>query len=122
MKRILVSSTITALVLIAVIIVAGCTSGKTTTPVSKGDALSLPAEKEFQNNNLHAAIRLFILAQENYTAAGNSAAALNARDRATIAKMMVLEYPYNRSQIEEMINARFPDIPVDRKAAWLPCD
>jgi len=122
MKRIISMLTVTALVLIAVILVAGCTSGPATTPVSKGDAISLLAEQEFQNNNLHAAARLFTLAQENYTAAGNTAAALNARDRASIARMMVLEYPYNRSQIEEIINARFPDIPADRKASLLPCD
>ena len=122
MKRIISISTITALVLIAIILVAGCTSGPATTPVSKGDALSLQADREFQNNNNHAAFRLFTLAQENYTAAGNTAAALNARDRASIARMMVLEYPYNRSQIEDLINARFPDIPADRKASWLPCD
>lgn len=122
MKRIIRMSTVTALVLIAVILVAGCTSGPATTPAAKGDALSVQAEKEFQNNNLHTAFRLFTLAQENYTAAGNAGAALNARDRATITRMMFLEYSYNRSQAEEMITARFPGVPADRRASWLPCD
>jgi len=122
MKRITSISIITVLLLIAIIFVAGCTSSPATTPVSNGDTLLSHGETEFQNNNFHAADRLFVLAQENYTASGNTAAALDARDRASIARMMVLEYPYNRSQIEEMINARFPDIPADRKASWLPCD
>ena len=108
--------------LIAILFATGCTTSQIKTPVTNGAALSLQAEKEFQNNNLHAAARLFTLAQENYTAAGNNAASLNSRDRATTAKMMVLEYPYNRSRIDDMINARFPDIPADRKASWLPCD
>ena len=122
MKRIISISIVTALVLIAVILAAGCTSGPATAPASKGDALSAQAEKEFTNNNLHAADRLFTLAQENYTAEGNAAAALKARDRATIARMMVLEYSYNRSEIGEIINAKFPDVPTVRRASWLPCD
>jgi transglutaminase-like putative cysteine protease len=118
----LIPLTVTALMLIAILFATGCTTSQIKTPVTNGAALSLQAEKEFQNNNLHAAARLFTLAQENYTAAGNNAASLNSRDRATTAKMMVLEYPYNRSRIDDMINARFPDIPADRKASWLPCD
>jgi transglutaminase-like putative cysteine protease len=122
MKRILSLSITIAFVLIAIILAAGCTSGQKAMPVSHGDALFTQAGKEFQNNNHHAAFRLFTLAQENYTAAGNAAAALNARDKASIARMMYFEYPYNRSQIEEMIDTQFPYIPADRRASWLPCE
>ena len=66
--------------------------------------------------------RLFILAQQNYTAAGNATAALHARYRATTAHLMTAEFPYNRSQIVPMIESKFPGIPADRKASWLPCN
>jgi hypothetical protein len=111
-----------ALLLVVVILVAGCTTGQPLPLASKGDALLAQGEIEFQNNNLHAAARLFTLAQENYTAAGNATAALEARDRASIARMMILEYPYNRSQVEEILNAHFPNVSADRRGSWLPCD
>jgi transglutaminase-like putative cysteine protease len=123
MKRIISISAATALILVLVLLVAGCTSGPATTAKrSNGDALLAQGEKEFTGNNMHAAFRLFSLAQENYTAAGNAIAAKTARDRASIARMLTLEFPYNRSQIDEMIAARFPDVPADRKASWLPCE
>jgi transglutaminase-like putative cysteine protease len=122
MKRITSMSNMIVIILIAVILAAGCTSGPVTTPESKGDALLSQGEKEFTNNNLHAAQRLFVLAQENYTAAGNASAGLKARNRASIARRLTTEFPYTRSQIEETINAAFPDVPAERKAGWLPCD
>jgi transglutaminase-like putative cysteine protease len=126
MTRITSISTVTVVLLIAVILASGCTSGEkakpASAPVPQGDALLFQGEKEFADNNLHAAFRLFTLAQENYTAAGNTDLALHARDRATIARMMTLEFPYNRSQIEKIIDEKFPDVPADRKASWLPCN
>ena len=113
---------ITLLVLTIAVLAAGCMTGQATTPESKGDALFAQGEIAFQNNNLHAAAQLFTLAQENYTAAGNATAALNARNRASIAGRMTAEFPYNRSQIETIINATFPDIPAGRRESWLPCD
>jgi transglutaminase-like putative cysteine protease len=105
------------------ILAAGCTScQKTDTPAATADALSARAAQEFANMNYRTAATLYTLAQENYTAAGDTAAALRARDGASIARMMVLDYPYNRSQIEAMINAKFPDIAAERKAGWLPCN
>lgn len=95
MKRLL---TLTILLLcVTAILAAGCT----TTPASKGDTLFSQAEKEFQNNNLYAADQLFKLAQENYTAAGTTAAALKARDRAMTARMMTREFASNRSGSED---------------------
>ncbi len=123
MKRILALSAITALALITIILAAGCMlGGQPPKPESMGYVLSLQAEKEFQSNNYHAAYRLFTLAQENFTAYGNPVAALKARDRASIARMMFLEYPYNRSQAEAIIADKFPDVPAGRKASFLPCN
>ena len=122
MKRTLILTLL--LVCLCLLLAAGCSSPaqQTSPPKSPGDALLLQGEHEFQNNNLHAAERLFILAQQNYTAAGNATAALHARDRATIAHLMTAEFPYNRSQIVSMIDSKFPGIPADRKASWLPCN
>lgn len=80
MNKVPVLFVITAWVLIVVILAAGCTSGKTPVPASKGNALFAQGENEFRNNNLNAAGTLFSLAQENYTADGNTAAAIRARD------------------------------------------
>jgi hypothetical protein len=123
MKRILLPTAITALVLVAAILAAGCTNSQTATPakapVSAGDALFAQGENEFQNNNLHAAARLFTSAQENYTAAGETAAALRARDRVTTAQVMTKEFPYNRSAVEQEVAAAFPDASAAERAGWL---
>ena len=121
MKRILPFTVL--LLFAAAILAAGCTSGQATTSATPAaDAFLAQGEHEFQNNNLHAAERLFVLAQENYTAAGNAAGALKARNQASIARMKTLEFPYNRSQIEATIDAGFPNVSAERKASWLPCD
>ena len=111
MKRTLILTLL--LVCLCLLLAAGCSSPaqQTSPPKSPGDALLLQGEHEFQNNNLHAAEQLFILAQQNYTAAGNATAALHARYRATIAHLMTAEFPYNRSQIVSMIDSNFPGIP-----------
>jgi transglutaminase-like putative cysteine protease len=123
MKRILVLSAITALLLIAAILVAGCILGtQPPKPEDMGYVLYLKGEKEFLTDNYHTAFRLFTLAQENFTAYGNSAGTLMARDKASIARMMFLEYPYNRSHVEAIIAEMFPDIPAGRRASFLPCN
>ena len=119
MKRIISVSTTISLVLIAAILAAGCTSGKTTTSVSGGDALLAQGENEFQNDNYHAAARLFVLAQDNFTAAGDALSALKARDRSTTARMMTFDYPYNRSAMDQQVAAAFPDMPAGERVAWL---
>ncbi|MDD1686392.1 transglutaminase domain-containing protein [Methanoregula sp.] len=119
MKRILV---ITLLLVCLCVLLAGCTTAPVLVTASPGDTLLLSGEHEFQNNNLHAAERLFSLAQQNYTAAGNATAALHARYRATVAHQMTSEFPYNRSQIVSMIDTKFPGIPAERKASWLACN
>jgi transglutaminase-like putative cysteine protease len=117
MKRIL---TITTLILLAAILAAGCMSAqKTATPASAADDLFAKAGTEFQNANYRAATTLYTLAQENYTAAGNTAAALKARDKASRSLRMFVEFPYNRSAEEQAIATTYPDVPADRRAGWL---
>jgi transglutaminase-like putative cysteine protease len=118
LKRLISISTVIALVLITAILSSGCTSGQTKAS-SNGDALLLQGENEFQNNNFHAAERIFRLAQENYTAAGDTAAALKTRDRVTTARMMTFDFPYNRSVMDKQIAVSFPDMPAEERAAWL---
>jgi transglutaminase-like putative cysteine protease len=113
MKRI---SPVAILIILAITILsAGCT----TAPASPGDSLRNQAEREFQNNNLHTAASLFVLAQENYTAAGNAVAAKNARDRAMTMQMMTFHYPYNRSVMDRQMAGVFPDLSAAQRAALL---
>jgi len=109
---------LTVLLLVAVaILAAGCTTAPA--PKSPGDALSAQAETEFQAGNLHAATSLFRLAQENYTAAGNTAAAKSARDRAMTMQMMTFHYPYNRSTMDRQLAVIFPDLSAPQRTALL---
>jgi transglutaminase-like putative cysteine protease len=117
MKRIL--ALMILLLCITAVLAAGCTTTPPPTPASNGDMLFFQAEKEFQDNNLHAADRLFKLAQENYTAAGNTAAALEARDRAMTAEMMTYDFPSNRSVMDQQIATYIPGAPADERAGWL---
>jgi transglutaminase-like putative cysteine protease len=115
MKQIL---SLTILIVVAIMILAvGCTT--VPAPVFPGDSLRNQAEMEFQNNNLHAATSLFVLAQENYTAAGNTTAAKNARDRAMTMQMMTFHFPYNRSTQDGMLAGIFPDLSASQRAALL---
>ena len=118
MKRILPA---TLLVLLAIaILAAGCTSSPfAPAQKSPGDTLFAQAEKEFQDNNLHAATSLFRLAQENYTVAGNIAAAKKARDRVMAMQMMTFHYPYNRSTMDHQLAGIFPDLTNAQRAALL---
>lgn len=118
MKR--VQPAIILVLIAAAMLGAGCISQETKTDtVSGADALFLKGEAEFQKQNIHAAAELFTRAQEAYLASGNVSASLHARDRATVARSLVLQYPFNRSQIEAIVNERFPNISADRKASWL---
>jgi transglutaminase-like putative cysteine protease len=117
MKRLL---TLTILLLcMAAVIAAGCTTTPAPSAASKGDALFTQAEQEFQSSNLHAAENLFRLAQENYTAAGSTTAALKARDRAMSTRMMTFEFSSNRSVMDQKIAAVIPSASAADRAAWL---
>jgi len=123
MKRILTLPTIVLILLAAAILAAGCTSGQTSAPVSsKGDALFAQAESEFLNNNLHTAEKLYAEAYDQYKAEGNAAGAKKAFDKASISMRLIVEFPYNRSEITAAIDGAFPDVPAERKAGWLPCN
>ena len=99
------------------VLVAGCTTAPA--PESPGDTLRALAEKEFRDNNLHAATSLFGLAQENYTAAGNAPAAKNARDRAMTMQMMTFHYPHNRSTMDRMLSKALPDLSATQRAVLM---
>jgi transglutaminase-like putative cysteine protease len=117
MKRIL---TITILLICTTaILAAGCTTATAPAPISRGDTLFTQAEQEFRNNNLYAADQLFRLAQENYTLAGDNAAALKARDRAMMAQMMTFEFSSNRSVMDQKIAAVIPSASAQERAGWL---
>jgi transglutaminase-like putative cysteine protease len=108
------------LILLVGIFAAGCTSTeKTASPASAADALNTQAGVEFTNANYRAATTLYTLAQENYTAAGNTAASLKARDGAFLSMRMIMEFPYNRSAVEQEIATAYPDASAAVRAGWL---
>jgi transglutaminase-like putative cysteine protease len=115
MKKILHLSVL--LLVAAAILAAGCTSSPA--PRTPGDVLAVQAEKEFQDNNLHAATSLFVLARENYTAAGNTVAAKDARDRAMTLQMMTFHFPYNRSVMDQQLAGVLPDLSAAQRASLL---
>ncbi|MFA5222445.1 MAG: transglutaminase, partial [Methanoregula sp.] len=117
MKKILTLTIL--LICVTAILAAGCTTAPAPAPKSPGDTLFSQAEKEFQDNNLHAAEHIFRLAQENYTAAGDTAAALTARDRAMTARMMTFEFSSNRTVMDQKIAAIIPSSSATERAGWL---
>ena len=65
----------------ATLLVAGCTMQATeSSPKAAADAARAQADTAFTAGNYHAAETLYALAQENYTAAGDTTDALSARD------------------------------------------
>ena len=117
MKRILTISIL--LIFLIMFLAAGCTTAPVSAPKSLGDSMFSRAEQEFQNNNLYAAEKLFKLAQENYTAAGNPAAALKARERGMTVRMMTFEFASNRSVMDQKIAAVILGALPTERAAWL---
>lgn len=110
-----------AILVLAVLAVALITAGCMTSPApaAPGDTLSARADMEFRNNNLHAAESLYRMAQENYTVAGNTAAAKAARDRVLAMQMMTFHFPYNRSTMDGMLAGVFPALSAAERAALL---
>lgn len=119
MKRRIVAGMITAGILTALLLAAGCTSGTVPAQKSPGDALLMQGEHKFSAHNYLAAGRLFALAQENYSAAGDPTPALHARDRVTTAAMITFPFPLNRSGAEAQVAAAFPGQSAEERAALL---
>jgi len=108
--------------LAAALFAAGCTSGQTSTPASKGDTLYAQAENAFALDNFHAAAEFYGNAYSRYKAEGNTAAAKNAYNKASLSVRMTAEFPYNSSEIVALVDETFPAVSTERKAGWLPCN
>ena len=114
------------LVLCAVVILAaGCTTPSqppAASPAlaqSPGDTLFAQGEEAFNSSNYQTAANLFALAKENYSAAGDHAGYIRARDMAFVSTGAGTTFPYNRSEIEaEMVKA-FPNVSAAQRDAWL---
>ena len=113
---------------ICVLLAAGCSSpsspaqpAPTAVPLAKspGDTLSAQGETAFAGNDYDLAADLFRLAQENYTAAGNTVQAVRARDRAFQALGAAGDFPLNRSQADAAVAAALPDATAAERSAWL---
>jgi hypothetical protein len=140
MKRILVLSVI--FVCICALLAAGCTTpaqqppaqnptaqpsvtqqpASPVSPKSQGDSLFAQGENAFRNSNYHAAEDYFALAKENYSAAGDKASFIKARDMVLRSMGPTVEFPYNRSAMEAEMAAAFPGVPAAELSRWLDAD
>jgi len=117
MKKILI---LTLLVLCAgAILAAGCTTAPAETPKAQGDALFSQGKTAFNSSNYQTATTLFTLAKENYSAAGDHAAYIRARDMAFISTGAGTSFPYTRNEIEAEMAHAFPNISASQRDAWL---
>ena len=76
-------------------------------------------ENAFNSNYFLQAADDFKRAQENYTAAGDKALALKARDMAFLAFGASMDFPYNRSAADAELAAALPGASAAQRAAWL---
>jgi transglutaminase-like putative cysteine protease len=101
------------------LLASGCLSAEDTAPAGKGDAALALADSAYDQAHYRSASRLYAQAYGEYTAAGNTSAALEARNGRFRADRMVLEYPYDLAGVMAAINETFPDVPAIRKAGWI---
>ena len=105
------------------LLAAGCSSpsGQPAAAPAKspGDVLYAQGENAFNSNYFLQAADDFKRAQENYTAAGDKASALKARDMAFLAFGASMDFPYNRSAADAELAAALPGASAAQRAAWL---
>lgn len=108
------------LLVLSVILIAGCISEQHSgTPASTADALSARADQEYAAANYRTAAEFYRLARENFTAEGNTAKALLARDGTSRSDRMIMEFPYNQTVMRQVLVKAYPDIPAETREAWL---
>ena len=117
------------IICICALLAAGCSSPEQKAPAtpsvpaapaqSPGDVHFARGQEAFAAGDYAAAGDLFMLAQENYTAAGDRASAIRARDMAFRAVGSGNDFPFNRSAIEAILAEEFPGTPAAERAAWL---
>ena len=117
MKYVLILTTL--FLVLAAILVAGCTTAPAQPARAQGDALFGQGEKEFSSSNFQTAANLFTLAEENYSAAGDHAGYIRARDREFLSSGAGNTFPYNRSGIEAGMAGAFPHVSAAQRDAWL---
>jgi len=105
----------------ALILAAGCTTQapSASSPKTAADATLAQADAAYAAANYHAAESLYLLAQENYTAAGDRAASVRARNGAIRSFRMTVEFPYNRSAYEAALATAYPNVSAERRAGWI---
>jgi len=107
-------------ILAAAILAAGCTTPTSTaSQTSPAVTLSAQADKEYAAANYGTAAELYELARENFTAEGNTTEAIAARDSVSRSNRMIMEFPYNQSQMEQVLAQKFPNVPAKIRDAWL---
>jgi transglutaminase-like putative cysteine protease len=110
------------IIILAIVLAAGCMSGQLPAPESQGDTLYTQAESAFAHDNYRAAAELYGRAYDQYVAEGDAIAARDAYNKASISVRMFVEFPFNHTGIVALIDETFPRVSAERKAGFLPCD
>lgn len=98
---------------------AGCTSRTEPGPAGTLDTTLTRADAAFDTAHYRTAARLYDEAYHDFLARGNAAGAQTALNGRMRAERMVLEFPFSLTAIQAAVNESFPDVPAERKAAWL---
>ncbi|MBP1928980.1 transglutaminase-like putative cysteine protease [Methanolinea mesophila] len=102
------------------ILACGCLNAEDNVPPSGDPDKTLAlADTAYEQGRYRTASALYDQAYGEYTSAGNTSAALEARNGKFRAKRMILEFPYNLSGVMTAINETFPDVAPVRKAGWI---
>lgn len=123
-------------VCVSALLIAGCTTPSqpaiphqpassqpgTTPPGSlspAGDTAYARGMAAFQAGNYRTAEGHFAVAKAEYSASGDRASFIRARDMHFRSDGILEDYPYNRSQAEAEMATTFPDVPAADRARWL---
>ena len=102
------------------VLACGCLNAEDTASPSGDPNRTLTlADAAYGQGQYRSASELYEQAGQEFIAAGNTSAALEARNGKFRAVRMTLEYPYNLSGVMGAINETFPDVPAVRKEGWV---
>jgi transglutaminase-like putative cysteine protease len=84
-----------------------------------GDSAYARGMAAFEAGNYRTAEEYFALAKADYSASGDRASFIRARDMRFMSEGILQDYPYNRSQAEAEMATAFPDVPAADRTRWL---
>lgn len=111
---------LTALLLTGVVMVSGCLSSPE--PDRDGDSIFASAIEEYLDANYRTASTLFEEAALTYALEGSETKTVRANNWKFRCDRVTMEFPYDRSEAEALLEEAFPDLPSETRNAWLDND